>query len=335
MERSFVKIREEYNKIAQTLSKLLNSRERYINLNSPPYNTSEIFLSSIIEYMANGKSVLYITDENEKDVEIVKLIKRSNHKDYIYYRGKTLYTTSNFIVCNYENAFDLQFKFDLVIYDDIRSFPMHNRREIIRLLERFETKECKFIAYSVDSIFDRGREITIPINYDGMPVVEPRVILTRIDINNDMPFVVYDYLKWSVSSNKNTVIPVKDINRMNSFFNYLTNYKLGFKGKVFEYSSKNKKMGLGELKKSIIITDRFDEVLTPESDANIMVYFNEDNRFSFKSLIYFCGRTGKSDISRRGEVIFIANKETECMEKAKDITRNFNKIAWEKGLLTI
>ncbi|KHD37157.1 hypothetical protein NL50_07475 [Clostridium acetobutylicum] len=335
MEKACIKIREEYSKISQTLLKLLSGRERYINLNSPPYNTSKIFLNIIIDYITNGKSVLYITDEIESEVEIIKLIKKARLKDYTYYRGKRLYTTSNFMICNYENAFDLDLDFNLVIYDDIRSFPMHNRREIIRLLEKFDTKECKFIAYSVDSIFDRGREIIIPINATGMPVVEPRVILTRIDINKDMPYVVYDYLKWSVNTNKNTIIPVKDSNRMNSFFHYLTNYELGFKGRVFEYSKENRKEGLKDLKRSIIITDRFDDISKDESDVNIMVYFNEDNRFSFKSLVYFCGRTGKSDISKRGEVIFIANKETECMDMAKSITRNFNKIAWEKGLLTI
>lgn len=334
MEKVNMKIREEYSKISQTLLKLLKGKEKYINVNSPPYNTSGIFVDIISDYINTGKNVLYITDEEESEVQIIKLIKKSGFKHYVYYRGKKLYSNSSFIICNYKNAFELENDFNLVIYDDIRSFPMHNRIEIMKLLRRFESRSCKFLAYSVDSILDRGKEINIPINYDGMPIVEPRVILTRIDINNDMPFVVYDYLKWSLSTKKSTIIPVKDEERMNSFFEYLTNYKLGFKGEVLQHLNGDK-IVLKDIKESIIITDRFDEVCRPESDVNIMVYFNEDNRFSFKSLVYFCGRTGNNEISKRGEVIFIANRETEIMEKARSVTRNFNKMAWEKGLLTI
>ena len=66
-----------------------------------------------------------------------------------------------------------------------------------------------------------------------------------------------------------------------------------------------------------------------------MVYFANDPEFNYKKLIYFCGSVGRGEKDWKGEVIFLSNEETEDMEKAKNITRNFNKEAWEMGLLKI
>lgn len=76
MEKVNMKIREEYSKISQTLLKLLKGKEKYINVNSPPYNTSGIFVDIISDYINTGKNVLYITDEEESEVQIIKLIKK-------------------------------------------------------------------------------------------------------------------------------------------------------------------------------------------------------------------------------------------------------------------
>jgi late competence protein required for DNA uptake (superfamily II DNA/RNA helicase) len=89
------------------------------------------------------------------------------------------------------------------------------------------------------------------------------------------------------------------------------------------------------IKRAIIITDEYKDKFSGFDDTDIIIYFADNATFDYKKLIFFCGKAGRSDKIKSSEVIFLANQETWNMEKAKSIIRNFNKEAWEKGLLNI
>ena len=89
-----------------------------------------------------------------------------------------------------------------------------------------------------------------------------------------------------------------------------------------------------QIKKGIIITDSISENFSDMDDTDIIVYFADDIRFDYKKLTYLSARAGRSEKDFKGEVIFLANEETFNMIKAKDITRNFNKKAWDLGFLS-
>lgn len=313
-----------------------SGKEKYLNVVSPPYNTCEIFLNLIIENVRNGKKILYITGENDGSIEILKLIRdKTSFKEYSYYRGKTLYENPQIIVCDYENAFYLNLNFDIIIYDDIRSFSRHSRIEIIELLDSLKNDNCKIVAYSIEGIFDNCRTIYIPARSDMLPIAEPKVITTGININKDMPFVVYEYLKWFINMKNNVIIPILDENIMINLFGYLTYSKLGIDKKILLYrKGSDSKNVLNKINGAIIITNDFESVCEYVENINVAIYFYEQNKFNYKSLVYFCGRL-EGGYKKKGEVIFVTNKENREIEKAKNITRNFNKMAWEEGLFSI
>lgn len=330
----------EKEKIGNDILKWSAGNERFLNVISTPCNSAEIFIKVILYYVELGRKVLYITDESYDDINILNVIKRfTDFRDYTYIKNLKTNINSSLRICNFTNALQLKEKYDLVIYDEIRSFPSHGRYEILDLLHKMSNENSKLIAYSIECLLKNHREITLPIKDNRIPIIEPRTILTRIDINKDIPFVIYDYLRWSIDSDRKVIICVPDEAKLENVYFYINNYCRNISKNIicFRKGKTDKKLiaNFQKMKKAIVITNDFQNVFPNSSNVDVMVYFADDLQFSYKKLIYFCGSVGRSERYWKGEVIFLANEETEDMEKAKNITRNFNKEAWEMGLLRI
>ena len=63
-----------------------------------------------------------------------------------------------------------------------------------------------------------------------------------------------------------------------------------------------------------------------------MVFFADNSQYNYKNLVHFCGKVGRGESIKRAEVIFLSNSISKDMEAAKNITRSFNKEAWEMNL---
>lgn len=331
---------DEKGKIGNDILKWSIGNERFLNVVSTPYNSSEIFIKVILYYVERNEKVAYITNESYDTVNILDEIKkRTVFRDYTYIRSPKRHVNSRLIVCDFNNAIQLEDNFDLVIYDDIGSFPGYSKYEILDLLSKMSSRNAKLIVYSVEGILKNKREMILPVKDNRTPIIEPRTILTRIDINKDIPFVVYDYLRWSINSDRKVIICVPDEEKLENVYFYISNYCRNISKSIvcFRKDKTDKKLlaNFEKMKKIVIITNDFQKVFSSSMNVDVMVYFADDIGFNYKKLIYFCGSVGRSEKDLKGEVIFLANEETEDMEKAKDITRNFNKEAWEMGLLRI
>ena len=336
-----IKLDDLKNKISNEIVKWSFSKEMALNVLGVPYNTSSIFFKVIMEYIKCGKNVIYITNENEAYIEIIDIIrKNTNFRDYTYIRNNSQIGDNRLVVTNYENAVRIQRKFDLIIYDDIRSLPYYNKHEIICLMKNFSDESSKLIAYGIESIFITKKDFSFPVSNNRMPLVEPRSITTRIDINKDIPYMVYEYLEWSMVMERKVVIYVPDGKKIKNVYSYLSNFKEILSKNIMYFAQ-----GTGDLKilfnfvklkRGILITDDLDEAGVYLRNSNIMVYFADDHTFDYKKLVYFCGKVGREGVKEnRGEVVFLAREETYNMEIAKNITRSINKEAWEMGLLNI
>lgn len=331
---------EGKDKLGNSILNWVRGNERFLNVISLPYNSSEIFLKSIQDYIKRGKNVLYITNEESGNINILEVIKKhTNFRDYTYIRNEKTNLHSRLKVSNFVNASVIDEKFDLIIYDDIRSFPIYNKYEILNLLDKLSKNDTKFISYSIENILKGGREISLPVKDNRSPIIEPRTILTRININNDIPFVVYEYLKWSMDCERRVVICVPDEEKIENVYFYINNYCRNLSKNIIciPRGELTRKLiaNFEKMKKVVFITNDFQQVFSGINNLDIMVYFANSPKFNYKKLIYFCGSVGRGEKDWKGEVIFLANEETEDMEKAKNITRNFNKEAWEMGLLRI
>lgn len=313
-------------------------KEGILNVISVPYNTAEYFVTTILFYTSINRKILYITDEEEEHIDILHKIKNSSgFREYTYLRKPQINSSSLLKVSNTLNSFDIQEKFDLVIYDDIRSIPTIGTKQLGNLLLNLVKDNGKILAYSTECIFKNEKDILLPVRTNHLPLIEPRTILTRIDINKDIPFMIYDYLNWSIHSNRKITVYVPSHDKVSIVYDYFMKYHLSLCGNVFYYvdGESNKKIitNFKKLKKGIIITDSSSELFSDIDDMDIIVYFADDSDFDYKKLIYLSARVGRSEKDFKGEVIFLANEETYNMIKAKDITRNFNKKAWDLGFL--
>lgn len=330
----------EKEKIGNDILNWSTGNERFLNVISAPYNSAEIFIKVILYYVERNKKVIYITNENYDDINIIAAIKKyTDFRNYTYIKSLKTNTDCFLEICNFTNALQLKEKYDLVIYDDIRSFPSHGKHEILDLVYKISNESTKLIVYSIEGVLKNNREVVLPIKDNRIPIIEPRTILTRIDINKDIPFVIYDYLRWSIESDRKVIICVPDEKKLENVYSYINNYCRNISKNIicFRKDKIDKKLinNFQRMKKVIVITNDFEHVFPSSINADVMVYFADDLQFNYKKLTYFCGSVGKSERYWKGEVIFLANEETEDMEKAKNITRNFNKEAWEMGLLRI
>ncbi|MCY6485641.1 hypothetical protein OW763_15020 [Clostridium aestuarii] len=330
----------EKEKISKQILDWNFSKEKFLNVISPPYNSTEIFMGIILYFVNNNKRVLYVTNEDSLYIDILYRIKEvSKFRRYSYFRENGDYGSALLVVSQYERLKKLKDKFDLVIYDDINSFPMYSKNEIIKGLKTMCASDGKVISFSIEKIFENKREIILPVRENCYPIIEPKFIGTRIDMNKDIPYVVYEYFKWSVNIKHKVIVYVPDEEKIINVYKYLYKYCSRLNKNIFTFIKKKNddKMFLNfiRMKKGIIITNDFKDLYANFNNINIMVFFANDKLFDYKKLVYFCGKVGRSERRHKGEVIFLGNSETEDIDITKNITRHFNKEAWEMELLKV
>lgn len=331
---------EEEKKIIEAIMKWSKGNKRFLNIISIPYNSTEIFVDIIEKYLCENEKVLYITDEYRSQISIIESMKKhTDLKNYIYMKDNEEHGSSNFKICDFTTATGINENFNLVIYDDVSSFSHYDKHEILDALSRFSNNNNKIIAYSIEEVFKNVESILFPVKNSRVPMIEPRTILTRIDINKDIPFVVYDYLKWSINAGRKVVIFVPDEDKVKKVSHYIKQYCSNFLKNTICLSGNrfSKKLILKfiNIEDAVLVTNCLKEVAPYIKNFDIMVYFADNSNFTYKDFIYLCGSVIRNKKDLKGEVIFLANCETTNMEKAKYITRNFNKEAWNMGLLRV
>lgn len=313
-------------------------REEFLNIISPPYNLSHTFIEVILKFTSMNKKVLYITNEEAGEAHIINIIKKkSSFRKYVYFKENSDLKDALLVVARHDMLEMFEEQFDLVIYDDIKSFSLYTKEEIAEASMKKSKRHGKIISYSIEKVFTNSREILIPVRENNYPMIEPKFISTRIDINKDIPYVIYEYLEWSINSNNKVIVYVPDEERVVNVYKYLAKYCSKFsEGTLYFIKNKNDKNILYKfinMKKGIVITNHFNDIDIDSSNVIVMVFFADDKYFDYKKLVYLCGKVGRNEKSLKGEVIFLGNYETEDIDKSKSITRYFNKEAWEMNLL--
>jgi late competence protein required for DNA uptake (superfamily II DNA/RNA helicase) len=328
------------DKVSESILSWSCGREKVLNVIAVPYSSPVVFLKVILHYVEADKKILYITGEPEDNIQILSLIKKyTDFREYSYVRSSVTPINSMLTLCDYRNAVRLKDGYDLVIYDDTSSFPEYNNFEVMDLAIKCTKDTGKIIVCAVESIFKNQRDIIIPIRDNKRPLIEPRYVLTRIDLSKEMPYMIYDYLNFSVDNDRKVIIYVPDSQGVQSVFSYLCNFRNSLSKNIMYYingeSYEKVLYNFAKIKKAILVTDDYKDRFVNLEDTDIIVYTSHSTLFDYKKLIYFCGKAGRSDKLRTSEVVFLANSESYDMDKAKNTIRYFNKEAWEMGLLSL
>lgn len=328
-------------KISNYLRTWIFSKEELLNIVTVPNNSSYILVLPLLTFVNSGKRVLYITEEKDIDI-ILNIKKESDFKDYSHIKDTKNIQQKKLLVCNAKTALQLEKRFDLIIFDDVRKTSKLYKKSIHYIIEKNLKENGKVIACSIEPIFTGKRSILIPLYKNGMPIIEPRIITTKVDLNYDIPYMIYEYLTWTIELDKKVLIYVPDNYRLKNVYSCFQNNYKHISKNIFYYSKRNKDTKILSnfqyLKRAIIITDDFNEEtydIRQDKDTNIMVFFADDNIYNYKNLIYFCGEMVFERKGAMKEIIFVCNEITSEIDKIKQITRKFNKEAWEMGLLSI
>ena len=308
---------------------------KFLTIITVPFNTSCIFADIIDKLSRSGERVLYVWGKDMENRELINSLREFNSQiSYSYFKKSDSNTSLIFV--NYKNLDNVHEEYDLVIYDDITYFSNLSNSRLLEYVKEYGHIGKRSIVYSIEKLPIIGEKFELSAYNYEQPFVEPRVMPTRIDLNTDIPYTLYDYLKWFKESNHKVAILVPDNEKVKSVYEYFDNKLKLSNVKVIKALEKNSIKKIERVlkykdKSIFIITNQSEELLENCYIDDVVVIFADHEVFDYKKILYICGAIRNMNYNVP-EILLVSNSISENMDKAKDIARQFNKIVWEKSL---
>lgn len=333
--RKSVRIKENTLLLKYMMDWYMKGR-KILNIVTIPYTNIKFFCHVIEEVLSNNGKVLYVWGKKEVNSKIVRLLRENNKNLSVDYYRRNIEKDLTFI--DFSHADNIKGHFDLIIVDDISTFSEMNREQLNLFLDKLKEKAKKIVIASIEKI-SRGEVLEIIDLDNKKPFIEPRFIFTRVDLKVDIPFSLYEYLKWFNKLERNVFIiapPKEDVVNLNMYYNGQLKKSNITTQLIKEPQDINRivnRVSMG-YKGNFVITNIIGDYLSSIKNLSVIVLFNEENSFIYKKIVYLCANIYKSN-NQLGELIIVSNELNEEMEKVKNISRRFNELVWEKGVFTI
>ena len=330
---------KEFNNCTSKISKWYNKQSKILSIVTNPYNTSLIFLNIIKSLIKEKNKILYVWNGEGYNRELIESLKKDGlNFTYSYMEEKEI--SANLVFVNFKNIRNIKEYYDLCIIDDISKYSTFSKEEIREYIEYLYLYSKRIISYSIEKIINMGTSFNISDLIRREVFVEPRIITTRVKLDEDMPYTLYDYLMWFKSNNRKVIIYAPNEEKINKIFNYYTN-ELKIKDiKIIKFLKNNNVKDIEYIykiknKSVFIITNNIREYSKGEDSIDIVALFADESFYNYKKILYFCADVGKNVKNKNiGEVLLVAKDISEDMDLAKDMTRGYNKNIWERGLLS-
>lgn len=189
----------ELNKILNEINKWYSRRTKVLSIKTRPFNTFEVFTNIINKILNNNGKVLYILcsiineDMYKKQKEIEESIFKNKTDEQL---------KKNLVFSPIDNINDKYEKYDLVIFDDISLFSKIGNESIKERVEQLYWNSRKMIIYTAEFIFPIGERLELMYLRSKNPMVEPRLLMTRIKLEEDIPLALFEYFKWFKENKK-------------------------------------------------------------------------------------------------------------------------------------
>ncbi|EIF6166478.1 hypothetical protein GNF43_04005 [Clostridium perfringens] len=306
------------NRYSHILKKwYVKSNDRFINLICEPYQKLNFIESLISDCLINNEKVLYVGKSR-------KVCKNEQ------------LNSMNFNFVNFNNLFNIKKNFDLIIYDDVSLYSNKSSIECNEDLMYLKRLSKKIVICSVDKVFNNIKHIEILNNQRKTHFLEPRLITTRVNLENSMPYTLYDYIEWFIREKRILVVYVPNKFNLNKIYEYYTeDLNLENKVKIVKEDKKNsflKIVNESRFKKEgiIFITDSLHEYFDSIPECDMVIYSFEKDIVDYKKIIFACGALCKNKCTGR-EVILLSNEEGDNIETARRLARGFNKTLWRES----
>ena len=328
-------LKQEINMAISKIDNWYKRKSKSLTISTIPYNSTMIFQNIILDIIESGKKVLYLWNENSENTELLKRLKLEK-KDLTHgYKKEDV--DINFI--NYNDCDNISEVYELAIIDDISIFSTLSKEEIRRKYDSIANNAKRVIIYSIETIIPTGEYFELPSMFSTGPFVEPRLMTTRIDLTKDIPYILYDYLKWFIDNEQKVVMYVPDEETLGVVCEYYAN-KLKLHGvKVTALPKFDTQKTLKDVlklsnKAMLIITDRMEETFKDLAIGGAIVLFANNKNYNYRQFIYICGEIFKMNL-KFPEVLLVGNEISYDMDEAKEIARNFNIKIWESNYLEL
>ncbi|EGT3606135.1 hypothetical protein FKF97_06855 [Clostridium perfringens] len=306
------------NRYSHILKKwYVKSNDRFINLICEPYQKLSFIESLIGDCLINNEKVLYV-GKSRKVCKSEQL------------------NSMNFNFVNFNNLFNIKKNFDLIIYDDVSLYSNKSSIECNEDLMYLKRLSKKIVICSVDKVFNNIKHIEILNNQRKTHFLEPRLITTRVNLENSMPYTLYDYIEWFIREKRILVVYVPNKFNLNKIYEYYTeDLNLENKVKIVKEDKKNSFLNIvneSRFKKEgvIFITDSLHEYFDSIPECDMVIYSFEKYIVDYKKIIFACGALCKDKCTGR-EVILLSNEEGDNIETARRLARGFNKTLWRES----
>ena len=310
------------------------SQEKAINMKTVPYRGIEPVRDLVEKVLKENGRVLYITGEDKDRVLIVRAMRDRGIDSISVHQDLEINEKESLVICDYLQALRVREEYDLVIYDDVNSFPIHKKPEMQHLIG-FNFPKCrKVVAYSFELVFMGMDVIEVPMAGKSGFVSEPRVLETRLNLDEFVPTSVYEYLLWFVFEKKKVLFVTTNKKVKKKVARFLTKIDESLESCIYDVDEIGTKT-MRELcsdhtKSHIFITDNLDDYVDMETNFEIIIHGADASRYSYRELIFLCLRSGYYD-EMNGEVLMICQNVTRDIEKTRDLARHYNKVLWDEG----
>lgn len=327
---------KELSNAFKKINKWYGKRTKVLNIKTRPFNSIEIFSNIINKVLYENKKILYIFCSEEKDYIKVRI------NDIYKFLDNTIISKqleSNIHFVNIGDIEGVDKFYDLVIVDDISLFSKISNEYIRESIENVYWKSNKIIIYSSEYIFPIGEKIELNyiLSYD--PMVEPRLISTRIRLEENIPISLFEYFKWFKESKKIVLVLVPSEEKLNKVYNHYYEVLRDLDIRVVRYTKNQdfkfiKDIIDGYSNSLFIVTNNCGQYMNNILNVNIIILFADDIYYSYKKIVYMCASLNNSR-EIKSELIMVSREVSQDMDYAKNITREFNKKLWEKQYLKL
>lgn len=244
------------------------------------------------------------------------------------YGGNTLKLEGDLICLTTHQLFRYQNYFDLLIIDEIDAFPFQNND----ILESFFHRAVKgnFIMMSatpsakiIDYFKKTGEVLTLNIRFHNHPLPVPKIIIRRLFLKY---FYLIKVLNNYIRRGKQVFVFCPTINICETTYNII---KIFCKNGCYVHSKCLDRIEIiqnfRDKKYMYLITTAVLERGVTIKDLQVIIFKADHKLYNSAALIQIAGRVGRKIDAPDGDVIYIADYETEEMDKSIQNIKEANK----------
>lgn len=299
-----------------------------LNLVSVPYRGIEP-LAALLSQALKTRRILYISGPAAPEDAVTTWLDQAGVSWSVAEEA-----SSRVVIRDFDEALLAKDHYDLIIYDDLNSFPIHRKASMQELLSYHYGRSPRILAYSMEPVFQGVPTLELPLKEDHSFVTEPRFLDLKTDISASIPSSLYEYIDFFHNDRRPVILVVPDQATAEGMAAYLCRVNPILADHIHNIDDLTDEevaelIGNGS---TILFTTRMRELRLIPRNLEFIVIHSEEARYEYRQFVFLCLRAGLCD-DVNGEVILVSPDMTYDMDRTKVLTQNFNRVIWESDQL--